>query len=146
MTIIDTLVTDRTVRDIKRIATLHAKPLNQWTAEESSYYAHGDEKVLYASDTVLVAIDGEITVYEGVVRGSYNADDLNRVGAAVQYLRERLYTLAGEVVDVTAKSDWTESDIPTEGDMEAYLADIAAIRGALDVPETVPQVPEWTML
>lgn len=113
------LVRDRTAADVARVRYLLGRFFaGSATAEERTEFL------------------------DPALKGAYNATDLNRVGAAVQYLRDRLYTLAGEVVIVTAKSDWTESDIPTEGDMEAYLADIAAIRGALDVPETVPQVPE----
>ena len=34
-----------------------------------------------------------------------------------------------------------ESDIPTKQGIEQYLADIAAIRAAIPVPGTTPQVP-----
>ena len=113
------LVRDRTAADVSRVQYLLRR------------FVRGE------------ATESEVTEFlNPALKGAYNFTDLNRVGAAVQYLRDRLYTLAGEVVDVTAKADWTESDIPTVSDMEAYLADISAIREALDVPDTVPAVPE----
>lgn len=57
----------------------------------------------------------------------YNASDLNRVGEAADYLQDRL-RLVGITASGTVKTDWTTADIPTQGQMEAYLAAVAAIR------------------
>lgn len=72
--------------------------------------------------------------------GSYNATDLNRVGAAIFYLQGRLYGV-GISVTVTAKQDWTSNDVPGVSQMTTYLADVATIRGALAVPSGTPATP-----
>ena len=73
-------------------------------------------------------------------KGSYNYTDLNRVAGAVLYVAEELEA-NGYSVKVTAKQGWTETDIPTQADIDQYLADIAEIRSALPVPADAPEVP-----
>ena len=73
-------------------------------------------------------------------KGSYNYTDLNRVAGAVLYVAEELEA-NGYSVTVTAKQGWTETDIPTQADIDQYLADIAEIRSALPVPADAPEVP-----
>ena len=65
----------------------------------------------------------------GPLRGAYNASDLDRVGAAVALLTE---SLNGQGYDLTTspKTDWTETDIPTETPMETYLQNVASIFGS----------------
>lgn len=73
-------------------------------------------------------------------KGTYNAADLNRVGAAVAYLAG-LLTGYGYHAPVSPRQDWQESDVPTESDMERYLRDIATLRGALATLPGTPDVP-----
>lgn len=65
----------------------------------------------------------------GPLRGAYLWTDWNRVGAAVALLTE---SLNGQGYDLTTspKTDWTETDIPTETPMETYLQNVASIFGA----------------
>lgn len=74
-------------------------------------------------------------------KGTYNHGDLNRVGEALRYLADLLNGY-GYDIQVTAKQDWTENDAPSAGQMAQYLADLAAVRGALAVMEETPPVPE----
>lgn len=76
-------------------------------------------------------------------KGAYNASDLNRVGTAVLYLQDRM-ALIGMTAAGTIRTDWTAADIPTQGQMEDYLAAVAAIRGKIleyrpgsELPESV---------
>lgn len=73
-------------------------------------------------------------------KGSYNYTDLNRVAGAVLYVAEELEA-NGYSVTVTAKQGWAETDIPTQADIDQYLADIAEIRSALPVPANIPKAP-----
>ena len=73
-------------------------------------------------------------------KGTYNASDLNRVGAAVAYVAGRLLE-CGTSVYVSPKHDWSESDTPTVSQMERYRSDVAALRDALAAMPTTPQVP-----
>lgn len=71
----------------------------------------------------------------------YNASDLNRVGAAVQYVAER-FTAQGYAVTVRPKTDWTEKDIPTASELETYRQNIATLRALLAVMPTTPEAPD----
>lgn len=71
----------------------------------------------------------------------YNASDLNRVGAAVQYVAER-FTAQGYAVTVSPKTDWLASDIPTASELETYRQNIAALRALLAVMPTTPEAPD----
>ena len=74
-------------------------------------------------------------------KGFYNASDLNRVGAAVQYVAER-FTAQGYAVTVSPKTDWLASDIPTVSELETYRQNIAALRGLIAVIKSTPETPE----
>lgn len=82
------------------------------------------------------------TLITNRVKGSwYSAQDLNRVGAAVEYLADRLQSL-GYSVQVAPKTDWLMSDWPKATQLEQYRADIVTLRDALTAPPTMPQVPD----
>ena len=87
------------------------------------------------------ATDAEKTEWASDLKGAYNASDLNRVGAAVAYVAGRLNGY-GYTVTVNPKQDWTVSDIPTAGQMAAYLRDVAALRGAIAVMDSMPPTPD----
>ena len=111
------LITNRTQADVDRVAALAAR-VSAGTATDA-------EKTEWASD----------------LKGAYNASDLNRVGAAVAYVAGRLNGY-GYAVTVTPKQDWTVSDIPTQESMTSYLADVAALRGAIAVMASTPPTPD----
>ena len=71
----------------------------------------------------------------------YNASDLNRVGAAVQYVAER-FAAQGYAVTVSPKTDWIASDIPTASELETYRQNIATLRALLAVMPTTPETPD----
>ena len=71
----------------------------------------------------------------------YNASDLNRVGAAVQYVAER-FAAQGYAVTVRPKKDWLASDIPTASELETYRQNIASLRGLIAVMKSTPETPE----
>ena len=73
-------------------------------------------------------------------KGTYNASDLNRVGAAVAYVAGRLLE-CGTSVDVSPKQDWSESDTPTASQLERYRSDVADLRDALAAMPTTPKAP-----
>lgn len=74
-------------------------------------------------------------------KGFYNASDLNRVGAAVQYVAER-FAAQGYAVTVHTKTDWLASDIPTASELETYRQNIAALRALLAVMPATPETPD----
>jgi hypothetical protein len=79
-------------------------------------------------------------VSQKTAKGTYNAEDLNRVGMAVEHLAERLRS-AGVSVDVSPVINWTDNNWTTPSDMEAYLEDVRAMRSALALVESTPDAP-----
>lgn len=111
------LITDRTQADVDRVAALAAR---------------------VSAGTATAA---ELAEWKSDLKGAYNASDLNRVGATVAYVAGRLNGY-GYAVTVNPKQDWTGSDIPTAGQMAAYLRDVATLRASLTVAADTPEVPE----
>lgn len=74
-------------------------------------------------------------------KGFYNASDLNRVGAAVQYVAER-FASQGYAVTVSPKTDWLASDIPTASELETYRQNIVTLRALIAVMKSTPETPE----
>ena len=118
--IIQTLVTDRTYSDVLRWRTLRDKG--------------------YANMT-----DAERTEWDTAqMKGAYNPPyDMNRVGAALNYLRDRLADARYLEPDAfTAKTDWTAADVPTKEALTKYLKCVSTIRDALSQFPTTPAAPK----
>lgn len=121
MSIIETLITDRTIADVSRWLYLRNKGYARMTEAEKAEWNAANMK------------------------GAYNVSDLNRVGEALNYIRDRLVGakyLAPLIF--TAKTDWTAIDIPTAADLTAYLSYVSVIRGAMSRYSTTPAVPANT--
>lgn len=115
--IIDALITDRTASDVAEVVSL-AQKISTGNATEA-----------------------EITEFLTVMKGSYNYTDMNRVGQAVAYLRDRLRDDAGTSVEVAPKTDWANGDIPTTEQAAQYISDVKNIRAAFLLPEGTPEAP-----
>ena len=88
------------------------------------------------------ATDAELAAWNSAaLKGAYNYTDLNRVGAATQYVADRLSEF-GYAVSIDPKLDWTSSDWPTPETMGTYLADLAELRSKFAMMQTTPTVPE----
>lgn len=111
------LITDRTQADVNRVVAL-SKKISSGTATEQ-----------------------ESREWRDTLKGAYNASDLNRVGAAVEYVAGRLNGY-GYTVKVNPRKDWQDTDIPTREDMTIYLANVAELRSALAILSTTPPVPD----
>ena len=88
----------------------------------------------------LVTDRTQADVTAGNAKGTYNAEDLNRVGAAVEYIANRFSSL-GYVVNVYPRTGWKSEDFPNASDAKAYLSDISELRGMISMPEETPSVP-----
>ena len=120
-TIINTLITDRTVDDVARVNELAAKGYAGMTAAELAEWLAG-------------------------MKGAYNAADLNRVGTALNYLRDRLTGVCGRDITWQAKTDWAMTDVITAAQGSAYHDQISDVRAALTYPANAPDVPEIALL
>lgn len=99
------LVTDRGEADLEAIRTLCKKPVETWTEAEQSTWA------------------------AAVKRGSWDAETLNRVGVATQWLAGELVR-RGYIASVTPKTDWTKKDAQKQSQMTTYLRDVETVRSA----------------
>ncbi len=115
MSVIDTLVTDRTEADVSRYSELRDKGWAEMTTAEKAEWVAG-------------------------MKGAYNASDLNRVASAMAYLSQR-FASAGYSVPVSSPTDWANGDIPRKDDLDTYLDDLRRIRDALAVMDTTPSAP-----
>lgn len=115
MSVIDTLVTDRTEADVSRYSELRDKGWAEMTTAEKAEWVAG-------------------------MKGAYNASDLNRVASAMSYLSQR-FASAGYSVPVSSPTDWANGDIPRKDDLDTYLDDLRRIRAALAVMDTTPSAP-----
>jgi hypothetical protein len=115
------MVTDRTINDVDYWRSLQKKGYAAMTDEEKAVWN------------------------SGTMKGAYNVSDLNRVGTALNYLRESLAD-AGYIDRhlFVAKTDWTVTDIPTADDLSKYLTYVSRIRNAtVHFPDT-PLTPAGT--
>ena len=117
MSIIDTLITDRTQADVDALRALYARPPAAWTAEERDGFLRGDHK------------------------GAYNTSDMNRVLDAMDYLTGRLVEFGMLAPERPALSPFAPGSLPSETEFACYLDNVAAFRAALPLPEETPGVP-----
>lgn len=75
-------------------------------------------------------------------KGYYNAEDLNRVTEAVDYLVEELGKYGYAVPGYVKGPVWSIDDIPTKPQMEQYRKNVAAVRGVLEVLKDTPETPD----
>ena len=74
------------------------------------------------------------------MKGAYNASDLNRVGAAMEYISQRLADAGyGHVLNL--KTDWTAADDNRTGALDYYLKTIRQLRSWFVTWPTTPDTP-----
>lgn len=74
-------------------------------------------------------------------KGFYNAEDLNRVGAAMEYLQGRFQSY-GFDIHITPRTNWRIEDIPRYADMEEYLDEVETLRQQISLYKTTPNTPK----
>lgn len=120
MSIIDTLITNRTQADVDALQALYAKPKAMWTTDEWNEFLLGNH------------------------RGAYNATDMNRVLDALDYLADRVteFGYRKPTVERPSAGCYSIGDRPTASELAAYLDNVSRIRAALELPPSVPEAPE----
>lgn len=111
------LITDRTIADFSRWLYLRDKGYANMTASERAEW--GED-----------------------MKGAYNASDLNRVGAVLNYLRDRLSEAAYlRGTEFVMRENWQKNEIPTAAEFGAYINAVAIIRNAMAQKRTTPSAP-----
>lgn len=73
-------------------------------------------------------------------KGTYGASDLNRVGAAMNYVSERLKE-AGYDPHISLKTDWKDDDWVDPAAQAVYLGCLDELRIQFAMMQTTPPVP-----
>lgn len=71
----------------------------------------------------------------------YDADALNRVGSAVEYL-SAIFSEYGYICETSPKTDWTEEDEPILEQMDVYLRNVETLRHLISLLPATPNLPE----
>ena len=142
MSVIDTLITDRTQSHVNRLLYLSGKGWDNLTADEKGEWRYGPLiPMVDGNGEQFTDVNGELLwCREGVQRGAYNASDLNRVGEALIYIAGRLRA-AGYDVNVNPRVDWADGEWPTPAHAAQLLADVSALRGQFAQMSSTPEVP-----
>ena len=80
-------------------------------------------------------------VVYGNPKGKYDFEDYNRVVEATNYVAQELIN-GGYDVSATAKTDWQNTDIPKDTDIEIYVGNVKAIVNALEMNNQLPTTPK----
>ena len=80
-------------------------------------------------------------VAAGTDKGYYRHTDLNRVQAAVLYVRERYREAGYDAVPYPSFRTWAENDVPRFSQMDNYLRAVKSLDGLIPVPGK-PAIPE----
>ena len=88
----------------------------------------------------LVTARTQADVDAGNAKGTYKASDLNRVGAAMNYVAARLRE-QGYDPHISPKTDWMDGEWVTPSDEAVYLGDLAELRKQFALYETTPELP-----
>lgn len=142
MSIIDTLVTDRKQSDVDRLKFLDEKGWDNMTEDERGEWCYGKLIPMIGPDgEQLQDVNGELLYCrDGVQRGSYDASDMNRVGAAMNYVAARLIE-QGYDPKINPKTYWKDGECVTPADQAVYLGDLAELRKQFALLSTTPEVP-----
>ena len=158
MSVLDTLITDRTLADVQRLKYLMSLGWANMTPAEQNEYLSGGGAPLYDANNEQLFDSQNEPLYSndsgGTQKGAYNYTDLNRVETAVDYVADELvqadtdirqyatdmgvsWDVAFEVpydpsdYSLTVKTDWDEEDIPSATQMARYIGNLILIRDAI---------------
>lgn len=118
MSIIDTLVTDRTLADYQLWQSLKALGWSGMSSAQQAQWSAG-------------------------MKGAYNATDLNRVTEAMEYLAGAFEGLGYPVPGYTGLGiTWTTENIPSPAQMSQYLANVQALMDVLATVQYTVDLPQ----
>ena len=114
-----TLVTDRTLADVSRVAEITKKIIENTATKEELAEWHSTS-----------------------MKGAYNYTDLNRVKAAMDCLYDCLTDYGYALHGYAELPVWDELDSPDTLRLSVYLENVHIIRSALALLPNTPEVPE----
>lgn len=162
MSIIDTLVTDRTSYDVFRLKQLSAIGWDNMTDAERHEWIYGNENIYWADGETITCLDGDLLVDGVSNKGAYNDIDMNRVEEAAGYLAGLLIDLPkalhvyadslgvawdkdydvpydpGKYV-IESITDWAATDIPDKSQLERYLGNVSLLASVIVLESALPE-------
>lgn len=155
MSVLDTMVTDRTEYDVTRLKQLLSIGWQNMTQSQKDEFTGGTSALKDANDQDLYDSNNEqLYVLGGYPKGAYNYTDLNRVETAVDYVADELVQADTDIrqyaidlnvawddvfavpydpadYSLTVKTDWVVTDIPSATDMARYISNLKLIQAAI---------------
>ena len=127
-----------------------AKKYLSYTYSAAAYNSYGES----AAASAVVAIPGSgdvladlifdrtsFDLINGTAKGNYNADDLNRVAVAVNYISE-MFAQYGYSVPEAVAADWKTNDLPRKSKIDEHHAKTLAAIGLILYPGKPDKIPE----
>lgn len=132
------------VRDFIPCQTTNGE-IGLWDNVNSMFYGNvGTRKFIAGPEVptkVPLVTDRTLSdVHDTNQKGTYNASDLNRVGAAMNYVAYWLKK-AGYDPHISPKTDWQDGEWVTPESQAVYLGDLAELRRQFSMMSTTPEVP-----
>lgn len=141
MSVMETLVTDRTQDHVRRLNYLDSKGWEHMTVAEQHEWMYGNDDIYWADGEAIVCLDGAVLIDGVSNKGAYNAIDLNRVNEAMEYLADRLNRF-GFMVSLLPTPVWTVDDIPTVEQMNDYLGNLRTLRNVYETFKSAAPIPD----
>lgn len=79
-------------------------------------------------------------VRDGTSKGYYRYTDMNRVQAAVAYLRELYVSYGYDTIPSYTLPTWAENDIPNKSQGDTYIRAVRSLNGVVPIPKK-PTLP-----
>lgn len=126
-----------------------AKKYNSYAYSVIAYNSYGESaaasaEVSISGDDVLADLIFDRTSFDlinGTAKGNYNADDLNRVATAVNYISE-MFAQYGYSVPEAVAADWKTNDLPRKSKIDEHHAKTLAAIGLILYPGKPDKIPE----
>lgn len=126
-----------------------AKKYLSYTYSAAAYNSYGESaaasaEVSISGGDVLADLIFDRTSFDlinGTAKGNYNADDLNRVAAAVNYISE-MFAQYGYSVPEAVAADWKTNDLPRKSKIDEHHAKTLAVIGLILYPGKPDKIPE----
>ena len=126
-----------------------AKKYLSYTYSAAAYNSYGESAAASAEVSIpggdvladLIFDRTSFDLINGTAKGNYNADDLNRVAAAVNYISEMFAQYGYSVLEAVA-ADWKTNDLPRKSKIDEHHAKTLAAIGLILYPGKPEKIPE----
>lgn len=126
-----------------------AKKYLSYTYSAAAYNSYGESAAASAEVSIpggdvladLIFDRTSFDLINGTAKGNYNADDLNRVAAAVNHISE-MFAQYGYNVPEAVAADWKTNDLPRKSKIDEHHEKTLAAIGLILYPGKPDKIPE----